>query len=89
MHDHDFSKTEQNFQEMRRARPIFAQDIQQLGGVISVVASRDLDGGQNFRIRHISAGGDCSWLSPPVPDIDRADSAALILAAFVGGEVVR
>jgi hypothetical protein len=87
------TKKEQNSQaEMtRRPRPIFNNDIQRLGGTVSVVPSRDpVHGGQNFRIQHISRGGDVCWLSPvALPDEDRAIGAAEVLAAFTGAEVRR
>jgi hypothetical protein len=70
-----------------RRNPIFASDIRELGGVVSVHVYRDLsgDGGERFRISHISRGGDVAFLSKPILIEDHAMAAARLLAEFVGG----
>lgn len=71
--------------EMRR-NPIFAADIRQLGGVVSVHTGRDRsDGEPIFRIGHVSRGGDVAFLSMPIMLEDQAAAAARVLAEFVGG----
>jgi hypothetical protein len=73
---------------LRSNRPIFAKDVHQLAGVVTVQRCRDrVDGSSYFQIGHASKGGDCVWQSPPIADEDRAFAAAEILAAFVGGIV--
>lgn len=70
---------------VRNRRPVFAADVQRLGGQVSIVPSRDrVDGSATFRIEHVSGGGDVRWLSPPIADEDRARSAAEVLALYVG-----
>jgi hypothetical protein len=74
--------------EMRRS-PIFAADIRQLGGVVSVHTARDRCGGEPvFRVGHVSAGGDVQFLSMPVMLEDHAAAAARILAQFVNAKEV-
>lgn len=69
-----------------RRNPIFATDVRQLGGVVSVHTSRDRsDGSTFFRVGHISRGGDCAFLSLPMILEDHAAAAARVLAEFVGG----
>jgi hypothetical protein len=66
--------------------PIFAADIRELGGVVSVHTSRDrCDGTPVFRVGHISGGGDVAFLSLPLMLEDHATAAARVLAEFVGG----
>jgi hypothetical protein len=73
---------------VRRQQPVFASDLRRIGGEVSVAPARDrLDGSDIFRVRHISRGGDLDWISPPIPDIDRATAAADCLAAFLGAAV--
>jgi hypothetical protein len=75
---------------VRRQRPVFPGDIHQFGGVVSVASARDrIEGAGFFRVRHTSAGGDLDWVSPPIPDVDRATAAAECLGAFLGAQVVR
>jgi hypothetical protein len=75
---------------VRRQPPLFAWDLRRIGGEVSIAPARDrLDGSDFFRVRHISKGGDLDWISPPIPDIDRAAAAADCLAAFLGAQVVR
>jgi hypothetical protein len=72
---------------VRRA-PIFDGDIRRIGGSVFVVPCRDHeDGGQHFRVRHISRGGDCVFLSPLIVDENCASASADTLAAFVGAQV--
>jgi hypothetical protein len=69
-----------------RRNPIFAADIRQLGGVVSVHTTRDRCGGEPvFRVGHVSGGGDVAFLSMPVMLEDHANAAARVLAEFVGG----
>ncbi len=74
----------------RRPRQIFARDIRELRGVITIVPVQDhVDGSGSFRISHVSKGGFIFWISPPISDVDRATAAAEILVAFVNTEVRR
>jgi hypothetical protein len=74
---------------MRRS-PIFASDIRQLGGVVSVHTARDRCGGDPvFRVGHISAGGDVQFLSLPVMLEDHATAAARILSQFVNAKEIK
>jgi hypothetical protein len=67
-----------------RRNPIYAADIRQLGGVVSVHTDRDRsDGGTIFRVSHISGGGDVAFLSMPMMLEDHAAAAARVLAEFV------
>jgi hypothetical protein len=72
-----------------RRKPIFAADIRQLGGVVSVHTDRNrCDGEPIFRVSHISAGGDVAFLSMPMMLEDHAAAAARVLAQFVSaGEI--
>jgi hypothetical protein len=72
-----------------RRNPIYAADIRQLGGVVSVHTARDRCGGEAvFRVGHVSAGGDVQFLSMPVMLEDHAAAAARVLAEFVSaGEI--
>jgi hypothetical protein len=73
-----------------RRVPIFNSDIRRIGGVVFVVPCRDHeDGEQHFRVRHVSGGGDCVFLSPRIVDEARASAAADTLAAFTGARVRR
>lgn len=78
---------------VRRQRPpIFAADIRGLGGQVSVAPMpiRDRSEGSDFfGVSYVSKGGDLFWTSPPIPDADRADAAAAVLAAFLGAQVRR
>jgi hypothetical protein len=68
-----------------RRNPIFASNVRQLGGVVSVHPSRDRCGGDPvFRVGHISGGGDCVFLSLPIMLEDHAAAAARVLTEFVG-----
>lgn len=83
-------KTRDKAPQMRaRRNPIYASDIRQLGGVVSVHPSRDRCGGDPvFRVSHISGGGDVQFLSLPVMLEDHAAAAARVLAEFVGARGV-
>jgi hypothetical protein len=71
-----------------RRHPIYATDIRQLGGVVSVHTARDRYGGEAvFRVGHVSAGGDVAFLSLPVMLEDHAAAAAL--AEFVSAREVK
>jgi hypothetical protein len=73
-----------------RRSPIFAADIRQLGGVVSVHTDRDrCDGATVFRVGHVSGGGDVAFLSMAIMLEDHATAAARVLAEFVGGRVHR
>jgi hypothetical protein len=73
-----------------RRNPIFASDIRELGGVVSVHTDRDRsDGSTVFRVGHISGGGDVAFLSMAIVLEDHAAAAATVLAEFVGGRVHR
>lgn len=73
---------------MRRNR-IFAADIRQLGGVVSVHTDRARCGGEPvFRVGHISGGGDIAFLSLPIVLEDHANAAARVLAEFTSAAVV-
>jgi hypothetical protein len=74
----------------RRPRQTFSGDVQKLRGEVFIVTARNfVDGSDFYRVQHVSAGGDCVWTSPPLQDIDQANAAADVLAAFVGGQVRR
>jgi hypothetical protein len=76
------------YRRPRQLRQNFSNDVQQLRGTVSVVTARDRIGGTGFfRVSHISRGGDVVWTSPPLADLDRADAAAEVLAAFLGATV--
>jgi hypothetical protein len=73
-----------------RRNPIYAADIRQLGGVVSVHTARDRCGDQPlFRVSHISSGGDVAFLSMPMMLEDHASAAARVLAEFVDAREVR
>lgn len=69
-------------------RPIFAADVRQLGGVVSVSVGRDrVENSEIFQVAHVSRGGDCFWRSSAIHSEDDAYAAARVLAEFVGGVV--
>jgi hypothetical protein len=73
-----------------RRNPIYAADIRQLGGVVSVHTSRDRTGDEPvFRVGHVSAGGDVQFLSMPVLLQDHAEAAARILGQFVNAKEIK
>ncbi len=74
-----------------RRRPIFVADVRALGGTVAVVPTRNrVDPAEPcFCIDYMSRGRDLTWTSPPIADEDQASAAARLLAAFVGGVVVR
>lgn len=73
-----------------RRNPIYAGDIRQLGGVVSVCQQRDRCGeGPVFRVSHVSAGGDIAFTSAPIPTEDHATAAARVLGEFVGVREVK
>jgi hypothetical protein len=73
-----------------RRNPIFAADIRQLGGVVSVHTDRDrYDGEPVFRVGHISGGGDVAFLSMPMMLEDHAAAAARILGQFVNAKEIK
>jgi hypothetical protein len=73
----------------RHRNPIFAADVRQLGGVVSVHTARDRgDGTPVFRVGHISGGGDVAFLSLPMMLEDHAAAAARVLAEFTSAAVV-
>jgi hypothetical protein len=70
--------------------PIYASDIRQLGGVVSVHTARDRCGGDPvFRVGHVSSGGDVAFLSMPMMLEDHAAAAARILGQFVNAKEIR
>jgi hypothetical protein len=72
-----------------RRNPIYAADIRQLGGVVSVHTARDRCGGEPlFRVGHVSGGGDVQFLSMPMMLEDHAAAAARVLAEFVNSKEV-
>jgi hypothetical protein len=74
---------------MRRS-PIFATDIRQLGGVVSVHTGRERsDGATVFRVGHVSGGGDVAFLSMPMMLHDHAAAAARILGQFVNAKEIK
>jgi hypothetical protein len=73
-----------------RRNPIFAADIRQLGGVVSVHTQRDRCGeGSVFRVSHISAGGDVAFTSAPILLEDHAAAAARVLGEFVDAREIK
>ena len=75
---------------VRRSSPIFASQVRQLGGVVTVAPLRDPSGGEPlFAVSHISRGGDCAFRSRGLADEDQADAAARVLAEFTGAVVRR
>ena len=73
-----------------RRNPIYAADIRQLGGVVSVHTARDRAGGDPvFRVGHVSGGGDIHFLSMPVMLEDHAAAAARILGQFVNAKEIK
>lgn len=74
---------------MRRRQAVFASDVRQLGGAISVYCGRDrVESTPVYTVGYISRGGDLRWRSAPIPDADRAFAAAELLAQFVGGQLL-
>ena len=68
--------------------PIFAADIRELRGAVSVHADRDrVDGAPIFRVSHISGGGDIWFLSKPIVDEGQARAACEVLGEFVNAKV--
>jgi hypothetical protein len=77
---------------MRHARrnPIYAADIRQLGGVVSVHTGRERsDGEPVFRVGHVSGGGDVAFLSMPMMLEDHAAAAARVLAEYFHAKEVK
>jgi hypothetical protein len=75
---------------MSRRAAIFASDVRQLGGVVTVAAGRDrVTSEQFYQVHHVSRGGDVAFQSRPIPDEDRALQAAETLAEFTGAVVRR
>ena len=71
-----------------RRVPIFNNHIRRIGGNVFVVRCHDREDGEpHFRVRHISGGGDCVFLSPRIVDETQASAAADTLAAFTGAQV--
>jgi hypothetical protein len=69
---------------------IFAADIRQLRGVVSVHTDRNrCDGEPVFRVGHVSAGGDIAFVSQPIMLEDQATAAARVLAEFVDAREVK
>lgn len=74
---------------MRRRQAVFASDVRQLGGAVSVCCGRDrVESSPVYTVGYISRGGDLRWKSAPIPDVDRAFAAAEVLAQFVGGRLL-
>jgi hypothetical protein len=72
-----------------RLRPIFAADIQRLGGSVTVNAGRDrIESTPFYTVEFVSRGGDIAWRSSKIPDVDRAIASARTLAEFVGGQLL-
>jgi hypothetical protein len=72
-----------------RRNPIYASDIRQLGGVVSVHTYRARCGGEPvFRVGHISGGGDVAFLSLPIVLEEHANAAARVLGEFTSASVV-
>jgi hypothetical protein len=60
-----------------RRNRIFAADIRQLGGAVSVHAARDRYGGEPaFRVGHVSSGGDVAFLSMPIARLHFGEARA-------------
>jgi hypothetical protein len=73
-----------------RRHPIYAADIRQLGGTVSVSAQRDRCGEEPvFRVSHVSAGGDIAFISAPILIEDHAAAASRVLGEFVGVREVK
>jgi hypothetical protein len=66
--------------------------IPHLGGVVTVTALRNRDGGEReeaFSVSYHSPGGDLCWLSPRIPSQEGADTAAEVLASFTHSVLAR
>ena len=73
-----------------RRRAIFASDVRQIGGTVTVAAGRDHVPSEPFyQVHHVSRGGDVAFQSRRIPDEDRAMQAAQVLAEFTGAVVRR
>jgi hypothetical protein len=71
-----------------RSQRVFASDIRQLGGVVTVAPLRDPSGGEpSSAVSHVSRGGDVAFRSRPILDEARALEAARVLAEFTGAVV--
>lgn len=71
-----------------RRNPIYAADIRQLRGVVTVRSLSDRCTGETvFRVSHVSGGGDIAFTSAPIAQEDCAAAAARVLGEFVQGEV--
>jgi hypothetical protein len=70
--------------------PIYAADIRDLQGAVSVCADRDhADGSAMFKVSHVSGGGDIAFLSRPIASEEQAATAAEVLAQFVNAKEVK
>lgn len=75
---------------LARKRVVFAADVRNLGGVVTVQSTRSRTEAEEFLVvSHISRGGDVAFQSGPIHDLDQADAAARVLADFVGATVSR
>ncbi|MGX1323742.1 hypothetical protein AB7M17_007195 [Bradyrhizobium sp. USDA 377] len=73
-----------------RRNPIYAADIRQLRGIVTVRSQADRCTGETvFRVSHVSAGGDVAFTSGPITIEDHADAAARVLAEFVDAREVK
>jgi hypothetical protein len=68
-----------------RARPVFPNDVQRLGGEVTVLAGRDrADGSPLYQIQHVGRGRDFCWRSSLTPNETHATSGAFFLSEFLG-----
>ncbi|WP_456814482.1 hypothetical protein [Bradyrhizobium sp. USDA 4529] len=73
-----------------RRNPIYAADIRQLRGVVTVRTQSDRCTGETiFRVSHVSAGGDVAFTSTPIALEDHAAAAARVLGEFVDAKEVK
>jgi hypothetical protein len=73
-----------------RRSPIYAADIRQLGGIVTIAPGRDrVTSEPRYTVNHVSAGGDIAFTSLPISDEARAIEAAEVLAQFTGATVQR
>ena len=74
---------------MSARRPIFPSGVQRLGGHVAVQCGRDrVDCTSFYQVSYVSRGGDNSWQSSKIPNIDRTLASARTLAEFVGGQLL-
>jgi hypothetical protein len=72
-----------------RRPAIFASDVRQIGGIITIASTRDrVESSPVYVITHRSRGGDCCWRSSNIQSEEQALAGARLLAEFLGAKVI-